>query len=152
MAGERPALRVFFDTSAVIAGAASRRGASYVLLQLAGLGLIDGRISALVRDEAQRNVGRKLPAALPALQLLLKEVLVEGSPASAAILASVADQADPKDQAILAAALTQECRYLVTLNERDFWPPADRIAIVRPGDLLHALRDVIVTIEVPESE
>jgi len=71
---------------------------------------------------------------------------------TASISASVADQADPKDQAILAAALTQECRYLVTLNERDFWPPADRIAVVRPGDLLHALRDVIVTTEVPESE
>jgi hypothetical protein len=48
--------------------------------------------------------------------------------------------ADPKDQPILASAIAQQCRYLVTLNEKDFWPPPSLILIVRPGDLLRALR------------
>jgi predicted nucleic acid-binding protein len=148
---DRPRLRVFFDTSALIAGSASRSGASYVLLQMAGLGLVDGRISAEVREEAVRNTARKLPAALPALKLLLRDALVEGEPASQALMESVEDHAEPEDRPILAAALAQECRYLVTLNERDFHPPPGLIVIVRPGDLLRRIREVIVTVDVPES-
>ena len=72
--------RVFFDTSVLIAGAFSSTGASYILLQLAGLTLLDGRISPDVRTEATRNVTAKLPAALPQLRVLLNEVLIEGAP------------------------------------------------------------------------
>jgi hypothetical protein len=43
----------------------------------------------------------------------------------------------------LAAALGQECRYLVTLNQRDFWPPEKWVEVVRPGGLLRRLRGVI---------
>lgn len=145
MPDERPALRVFFDSSVIVAGAASSHGASHVLLQLAGLGLIDGRISALVREETVRNVRKKLPAALPALLVLLKEVLVEGEHVASGRWEKVEEYADPKDTPILAAALGQECRYLLTLNQRDFWPPAEWIEVVRPGDLLHRLRGIIVS-------
>lgn len=69
MADSRPPLRVFFDTSALIAGCFSNTGASFALLQLAGLGIIDGQISDEVRIEAERNIGAKLPSALPALRL-----------------------------------------------------------------------------------
>lgn len=143
---ERLALRVFFDSSVVIAGSASRSGASYVLLQLAGLGLIDGRISSQVREESLRNTARKLPAALPALSLLLREVLTEGA-AQHPDIGDAWKLADPKDRPILAAALAQECRYLVTLNEKDFWPPVDRILVLRPGELLRRLRELISTAE-----
>ena len=78
----------------------------------------------------------KLPSALPRLRVLLDTALVAGPAATAEQLLAMAPYAKPEDQAILAAAVAQECRYLVTLNEADFWPPPALIAVVRPGDLL----------------
>jgi predicted nucleic acid-binding protein len=132
--------RVFFDTSVVIAGAFSSTGASYILLQLAGLTLLDGRISPDVRTEALRNVTAKLPAALPQLRVLLNEVLKEGAPVTNEQIQAISQHADVKDQPLLASAVTQQCRYLVTLNQKDFWPPSDLILISRPGELLRMLR------------
>jgi predicted nucleic acid-binding protein len=132
--------RIFIDTSVLIAGSFSKAGASYILLQLAGLTLLDGRISPDVRTEALRNVAAKLPAALPQLRVMLNDVLTEGAPVTAEQMEMAAHYADPKDRPILASAIAQQCRYLVTLNEKDFWPPPGRILIVRPGDLLRALR------------
>ena len=132
--------RVFFDSSVVIAGAFSATGASYILLHLAGLTILDGRIAPVVRTEALRNVTAKLPSALPHLRVLMDTALVEGPSATAEQLLAVAAYAKPEDQPILAAAVAQQCRYLVTLNERDFWPPSGLMGIVRPGDLLRLLR------------
>jgi hypothetical protein len=41
---------------------------------------------------------------------------------------------------ILAAAIDQNCQYLVTLNERDFWPEPDLVQVIRPGDLIKIIR------------
>ena len=132
--------RVFFDTSVVIAGAFSNTGASYILLQLAGLTLLDGRIPPEVRAGALRNVTAKLPSALPHLRVLLNTVLAEGATPAHDDFEAIAVYADPKDRPILAAAVSQQCRYLVTLNESDFWPPPELMTVVRPGDLLRLLR------------
>lgn len=53
-------LKVFLDTSALIAGIASSRGAARAVLQLAEIGLIEIFVSRQVIVEADRNV---LPAA-----------------------------------------------------------------------------------------
>ena len=82
----------------------------------------------------------KLPSALPHLRVLLNTVLVEGDTPAQDELEAVAAYADPKDRPILAAAVAQQCRYLVTLNESDFWPPPELMTVVRPGDLLRLLR------------
>ena len=132
--------RVFFDSSVVIAGAFSATGASDILLQLASLTLLEGRISAEVRTEVLRNVTAKLPTALPHLRILLATALVEGPAVADEQAQVVAAYADPKDHLLLASAVAQNCRYLVTLNERDFWPPPELIGIVRPGALLQMLR------------
>lgn len=135
--------RIFFDTSVVLAGAFSERGASNGLIKLAGLTLIEGRISPEVREEVMRNAPVKMPAALPALRSILSEYLIEGLAPSNAVLSSVRGYADAKDVPILAAAVEQRCQFLVTLNERDFWPPPTLITIIRPGDLLLAIRKQI---------
>lgn len=132
--------RVFFDTSVLIAGSFSSTGASYILLQMAGLTLLDGRVSPDVRAEALRNVTAKLPAALPQLRVLLNEVLISGERVTGARIQEVAPYAELEDRPILASAVTQQCRYLVTLNERDFWPPPELITIARPGELLRMVR------------
>jgi hypothetical protein len=130
----------------LVAGAFSRRGASYILMQLAGLTLLDGRISPEVWVEALRNVTAKLPVALPALRVLLNEVLVAGPAATDEQVEAVSQHAELKDQPILATALVQNCRYLVTLNEKDFWPPPELISIVRPGDLLRKVRALLANL------
>jgi len=135
--------RVFFDTSCLIAGAFSRNGASYILLQLAALRLLDGRISPEVRQEALRNTARKLPSALPALRVLLNEAVTEGPSATADECADVSGLADAKDVSILASAVAQRCTHLLTLNERDFWPPAETMRVMRPGPFLANLRGLI---------
>lgn len=140
MAQPNDALRVFFDSSVVIAGAFSRKGASYILLQLSSLTLIDGRSSIDVRTETERNIRAKLPSALPALRVLLDATLSEGSALMPAALEQVKSYADAKDVPPLASAVQQQCTYLVTLNERDFWPPTTLIKVVRPGTLLQAIR------------
>lgn len=134
-------LRIFFDSSAIIAGAFSTSGASYILLQLSNLTLIDGRISPEVRIEFERNVLAKVPAALPALRVLLKEGLLEGPTPTKAALDQAKPYADAKDVPILAAALMQECTHLVTLNQKDFWPTATMITVVHPGELLKEFRN-----------
>jgi len=144
---EQPLPRIFFDTSVVIAGTASMKGASYILMQLAGLTLIDGRISPEVRLEAERNVALKMTAALPALRILLREALKEGPSPSEAEFNTAAAYAHPKDMIILASAVAQNCQYLVTLNEKDFWPPPAIIKIVRPGELLRAVRRQLTQLE-----
>ena len=138
--------RIFFDTSVLVAGAFSRTGASYILMQLAGLTLLDGRVSPDVRTEALRNVTAKLPAALPQLRVLLNEVLIEGVAVTDEQVQAVAQYAELKDQSILASAVVQHCRYLVTLNEKDFWPPPDLILVVRPGDLLRMVRALLANL------
>ncbi|MBV7333899.1 PIN domain-containing protein [Chloroflexi bacterium TSY] len=128
----------------MIAGAFSQRGASYILLQLSNLTIINGIISPDVRFEAERNIQRKAPSALPALRILLKESLLESPPPSISDLLAVKSFADRKDRHILAAAHSQKCEYFVTLNVKDFWPPPSVLKIVRPGSLLQELRIRIV--------
>ncbi len=142
---QRPS--IFFDTSVVIAGAFSIKGASYILMQLAGLTLIDGRISLEVRLEAERNVTLKMAAALPALHILLREALQKGPSPSEDEFNPVATYAHPKDIVILASAVAQNCQYLVTLNEKDFWPPPTIIKVVRPGELLRVVRRRLTQLE-----
>jgi len=143
MEASRRPLRVFFDTSALIAGSHSRTGAAFALLQLASLGVVDGRISDVVRIEAERNVRAKLPGALPALRVMVDEVLTMASDPADVDLGRVRDWADPKDQPILAAALGDACPFLVTLNQRDFWPPDEAIRVVRPPELVMAIRELV---------
>lgn len=142
-ASQQPGLRVFLDSSVVIAGCISRQGASFALLRLAEVRLIDARISPDVREESLRNLRRKAPAALPMLGVILREAISEGAPVTDAAILVADSYAHPKDVLILAAAIEQKCPYLVTLNERDFWPPASLITVIRPGDLLYAVRKQI---------
>ncbi len=55
-------------------------------------------------------------------------------------LLGVKSFADAKDAPVLAAAVAQECQYLVTLNPRDFWPRCRTIEVITPGNLLQQIR------------
>ena len=136
---------VFFDSDVMIAGSASTSGASFVLLQLAELGLIKGTISGQVLEECRRNLVAKLPdAVIPFEQIVARCVTVYEDTASPAFKVPASDQADPKDASILAAALGAGARFLVTFNVKDYCPkPATPITVLRPGDLLDRIRSAL---------
>src|SRR6266516_2691649 len=135
--------RVFIDSDAFIAGAASTTGASHAILRLSELGLIEGVSSAQVHREVERNLATKLPAALPAFGLLADAACRWVEDPQADELAAVEGQADQKDLPILAAAVAAGCDWLVTFNEKDFHPRAKTIRVVRPGGFMIALRRIL---------
>lgn len=137
--------RVFVDADVLFAGAAapSEQGASLVVLRLAEITLIDAITSQQAIAEADRNLADKLPAALPAFRLIVSrclEVVPDPSPAD---LQACRGLADPKDLPLLAAALREDCTWLVTFNQRHYSPGHPGIAVLRPGEFILRVRDLL---------
>ncbi|MFN2138417.1 MAG: putative toxin-antitoxin system toxin component, PIN family [Candidatus Promineifilaceae bacterium] len=135
---------VFVDANVIIAGAASRTGASYAVLALAEIGLIRLAASRQVLDEAERNMQRKLPAAVPLLAewLLRLELQVVPDPAKASFLRWL-PLIEAKDAPILEAAVQVQADYFLTLNTKHFTPAvaeASNLRIETPAQFIEGLR------------
>lgn len=72
--------KVFADSSILIAGAASRIGASRAVLTMAEIGLFQLVISEQVLLECERNIKKKLPDALPIFSQLIAAINPEIKP------------------------------------------------------------------------
>ncbi len=123
---ELPVLRLFFDTDALLAGSASTTGAAHILLRLAELGLVEIVSCAYVRDEALRNMKRKLPRAAPVLATLIERtltILPDVDPPRGEVIESV----HPKDVPVWLAFQKSQARYLVTFNVRAY-PSVDSVS------------------------
>lgn len=116
-----------------------------MLLKLCELGLVEGLTAKLALEEIERNLRAKLPQALPAFRVLLRERVLSIVPTpSTEDLAGHADEAHPKDLPHLVAAIEGACHYLVTHNVRDYrarWSPP---VIITPGELLRSLRESLL--------
>jgi hypothetical protein len=124
----------------LIAGAASTRGASHILLQLSELTLIECVSSPLAVREAERNIAAKLPTALPAFREILDaaiDLVPEGSPP---VTRDLAAQAHQKDVPILAAAVAGGADFLATFNVRHFRSRSSPPLIVQPRRVVAAIR------------
>lgn len=113
--------RVFADSSVIIAGAASRKGASRAVLMMAEIGLFQLVISEQVVTECRNNLSKKLPAALPVFTALLTQMNLEiqpDPPLSASNPWHTIIEA--KDAPILAAAILAQVDRLLSLNTKDF--------------------------------
>ncbi len=138
---ELPITEVFFDSDALIAGSASPKGASFVLLQLSELSLIQGFTSKKVIEECRKNLQKKLPEALPAFEQIISYALKVVANPSNKETAQYNNMAHEKDLPILVAALKIKARFLVTFNSKDFYPkPELGIEVIEPGDLLKKIR------------
>jgi predicted nucleic acid-binding protein len=140
-----PKPRVFVDADVLFAGAASpsEHGASLVVLRMAEITLIDAVVSEQVIAEVERNLAGYLPSALPTFRLLVSRCLRIVSDPTITELAQYRDLADPKDAAILAAAVREACPWLVTFNVRHFQPGHPAVAIVRPGEFVQHVRALL---------
>jgi predicted nucleic acid-binding protein len=131
--------RVFIDADVLFAGAASPNeySASLVILRMAEITLIEAITSQQVITEAERNLQEKMPAALPAFQLLVSRCLKVVPNPTVAEIKALGKAADPKDLPILAAAVREGCTYLVTHNIR---PGVKQVTVMKPGDLTQQVR------------
>ena len=139
--------KIFLDADVIFAGSAapSTQGASYVILQMGEITLIDCYTSQQVIIEVQRNLTQKLPQAVAEFEFLVKRSVKIVSDPTLSEINAFNGQADPKDLPILVAVLQTNCSHLLTFNTRHFYP-AGQITIQRPGDFLGNIRSQLSTL------
>ncbi len=137
--------RVFVDADVLFAGAAApaEHGASLTILRMAEITLIEAVTSQQAVAEAERNLEAKLPATLPAFRLIVSRCLHVTADPALADLAPHAGLADPADLPLLVAALREGCPWLVTFNVRHYRPGHPQVTVLRPGDLILRVRDLL---------
>lgn len=131
-------IKVFLDSSVIIAGLASARGGSRELLSLAEMKLLIPVISEQVVREVTRNIEKKLPNRLPhyfQLFRLLPFIMVEPSPEN---LEKTRKLINPQDAGILASALTAGVDWLISLDKHFLTLNNDKlpVKIGSPQDFL----------------
>lgn len=139
--------RIFADANVLIAGADSRTGASNAVLLMAEIGLFRLVVSRLVLDEAERNLRKKLPRALPnfARQMAQIELEIVPPPSDEEVQQWV-EVIEPKDAPILAAAVSAQVDRLLTLNSKDFTPEVmakSGLHILSPGEFVQEIRELV---------
>lgn len=137
--------RVFVDADVLFAGAAapSEHGASLTVLRMAEITLIEAITSQQAAAEAERNLAAKLPATLPTFRLIVSRCLRVTADPTPADLIPHAGLADPADLPLLVAALRAGCPWLVTFNGRHYQPGHPQVTVLRPGDLILRVRDLL---------
>jgi len=124
-----PPVKVFIDSSVLIAAASSLRGSARELLNAGILGNYQIVLSQLVLTESERNIVRKAPAALPLFQFFA-ETLAPGivRPSRERVLA-VAQVVEVKDAPIVAGAMEAEAIYLATYDQQHLLRCSERIRV-----------------------
>jgi len=140
--------RVFVDADVLFAGAAapSEHGASLTVLRMAEITLIEAITSQQAVIEAERNLAAKLPATLPAFRLIVSRCLQVVADPAPADLIPYAGLADPADLPLLVAALREGCPWLVTFNGRHYQPGHPQVTVMRPGNLILRVRDLLAAL------
>jgi hypothetical protein len=137
--------KVFVDADVIFAGAAAptEHGASHVVLRMGEITLIGCISSEQAVKEVERNLAEKIPEKLPDFILLVSRSLrIIGDPQPTELTA-YEGQADPKDLAILVAALKEGCSYLVTFNVSHFTPTTPDIIVQQPSGFLITVRSLL---------
>ncbi len=137
--------RVFVDADVLIAGSASpqEHSASQVVLKMGEITLIEALTSEQVITEVERNLQAKLPKALPVFHHLTSRCLQIVPNPTVTDIRQYAGLANEKDLPILIAAYQAECSWLVTFNGRDFQPGFAEVTVLRPGNFVLHVRDLL---------
>ncbi|NJK69965.1 MAG: PIN domain-containing protein [Microcoleus sp. SU_5_3] len=139
--------RIFADSSVLIAGCGSRTGASRAVLTMAEIGLFKLVVSQQVLDECDRNLRKKLPAALPIFTQLLADINPEFQP-DPSLEESLrwVDIIEAKDTPILAVAVLANVDRLLSLNTKDFTAEVaarSRLIIQTPAEFVREIREIV---------
>jgi predicted nucleic acid-binding protein len=141
-------IKVFLDSSALIAGVISSSGAARVLLVMSETGQIEMFISEHVITESERSLARKVPHALPEFRQSIKDARpkIVQNPTPKEVRKHLYLISDPGDVPILLAAMKARVDFLATHNRRHFLDDptvAEKtgLKIGTPGDVLAWLRE-----------
>lgn len=139
--------RVFVDANVLIAGADSQSGASNAVLKMAEVGLFQLVVSTQVLDEAERNLRKKLPRALPNFAAQMARLRLEILPDPAVEQARLWEAIiEAQDASILCAAVGSGVDRFITLNTKDFTPKVaeqNGLIIQTPGEFIEEIRRLI---------
>ncbi len=143
-----PKVNLFFDSSALISGIVSEKGAARALLLLAEDTRITITVSEQVIAEVERNIARKIPTALAYARELLRQtnLVIVHDPDRTALKKHAGWISHPADLPILIAAVQAKTDFLVTLNTKHFIDDPlvsqrSGLRIGTPGDALSWVRD-----------
>lgn len=143
-----PLIRLFLDSSALMAGILSSQGAARALLLLSEAGQIDLIVSQQVIVEVERSLAHKAALALPfAREMILRaNVAIIRDPTSDELLPHQGWISHTADLPILVAAVRAKVGFLATLNTRHFIDDPDvanksGLRIGTPGDALVWVRE-----------
>lgn len=138
---------IFLDSSALIAGIASRTGGARALLDFGEAGTVKILVSEQVITETEHAIARKLPGYVLIARQLIRSagVSVLRDPPPAQLEHYQGYIMHEADLPILVAAITARVGFLVTLNRRHFLddPEVARksgLRIGTPGDALAWIR------------
>lgn len=109
-------IKVFLDSSVIIAGLASTTGGSHKVLALAELNLISPCISEEVVCEVLRNAQKKLPNSLAHFYTLFKTLPFKIIDSTDKDLKYAKTLINEKDAPILAAAIYGQVDWLLSLD------------------------------------
>ncbi len=145
---QKQRLKVFLDTSALIAGIASSKGAARAVLQLAEIELIEVIVSRQVIVEADRNIEQKLPEMLDEYRefiKLLAPVLVDDPLQND--VRKYFNMINQYDAPILASAVNSGADFLITWDKKHFIGKnihiRSNLKIVTPGEFLKHFRKYV---------
>jgi len=144
----KPRPKVFLDSSALIAGIASSKGAAREILRLAEIGLIEIVVSRQVVVEVDRNITAKLPECLDDFRNYLETLapVLVADPSPKEIL-RYSTLIQPHDAPILAAAVAAQTDYLVTWDQKHLMTTGPRALarpkVMNPGEFLHEFRQLL---------
>lgn len=113
-------MRVFLDANVPFTAAYNDRGLCSALFRFAADGQCELVTSAFAAEEARRNVALKAGQRRERLEDLLQAVTLVPEPPAAIVESLSRSTIEPKDAPIPAAAMTAECRLLVTGDRRHF--------------------------------
>ncbi|MEK7521745.1 MAG: putative toxin-antitoxin system toxin component, PIN family [Patescibacteria group bacterium] len=136
------AIKVFIDSSVLIAAAISSKGSARDLITKALRNELKVVISDLVIEETQRNLSNKAPKALPSLQLFLEALNPEVTTPSKSLVTKVARVVERKDAPIVAGAISSKSDYLVSYDQKHLLKQKQiikinfKIKIVTPDEMV----------------
>ena len=136
-------MKVFFDSSVIIAALLSPDGSSAKILGMCEAGLVKGFISNQVKEEIEKVIVRKFPEFMKFFRAILKisKLKIVKNPGMVRIKEARRWIADVNDAPILAAAKMANIDALLTLDIRHFIKDErvmkkSGLSIMTPADFL----------------
>lgn len=143
-----PAIKLFFDSSALIAGIISDTGAARALLLLAEDQRIVISVSEQVIVEVERNIAKKIPKILQLAREMIRasNVIIYKDPSKEEVREHLNWISHQADVPILVSAAKAKVDFLVTLNTKHFLEDPQvsfrsGLRIGTPGDALSFVRN-----------